>query len=370
MSAPDIRGNEREYVRAVIDSNWVAPAGPELDKFERSLACVSGREYAVALSSGTAAIHLALLDLGVSPGDVVLCSSLTFAGSANPIAYCGAVPVFIDSEWSSWNMDPDLLQSYLKRCVKSGLALPAAAVVVDLYGNCADYGAIVPLLEEYEIPIVEDAAEAIGSSRDGAVAGSHGQHAVLSFNGNKLITTGGGGAIVTDSKESAERARYLSTQARQPAVHYEHTEIGYNYRMSSIAAAFGRAQLESLTERIDRRREITDFYAEFARELGISLLAAPGESNHWLTCGTFDGPDGPAQRDNLIRFLETQNIESRPVWKPMHMQPVFAGCMVEGGAVSEALFRVGLCLPSGSGLTDAELERVRAAMLRYRDEIR
>lgn len=367
LSAPDIRDLERDYVMGAIDSGWVAPAGPELAAFEEGLAEATGRKHGVVLASGTGAIHLALLALGVGQGDDVLCSSLTFIGSASPIVHCGARPVFVDSEITDWNVDPALLESLLEDRKAGNQPMPKAAVVVDLYGNCADYERIAPILERYGIPLVEDAAEALGASRDGRPAGSWGAVAVLSFNGNKIITSGGGGAVVTDDEQMAERVRYLSTQARQKTLHYEHTEIGYNYRMSSLAAAFGRAQLASLDDRIGRRRDIHQFYGSFLGDLGVELLDAPGESNYWLSCGRVRGHAPQQRRDAIIASLEAEDIESRPVWKPMHAQPIFADAEHHGGSISDSLFASGICLPSGSGMTDAELDRIRAALVRAAD---
>jgi len=369
LSAPDVRHLEREYVMDAIDSNWVAPAGPHLDAFEKDLAEASGRAHAVAVASGTAALHLALLQAGVGPGDEVLCSSLTFIGSASPILYCGATPVFIDSEPDTWNMDPDLLRSELERRAASS-TLPKAAVVVDLYGMCAQYATIMATLAEFNIALIEDAAEALGARCPSGVGGSFGESAILSFNGNKIITSSGGGALVTDDPAIAERARYLATQARQPAVHYEHTEIGYNYRLSNICAALGLAQLHTLGDRVKRRREIHGRYRAVLADFdGVALTEAPPgwEANYWLTCATFTeansrGESPQERRDNLISALGAEDIESRPVWKPMHMQPVFSECSVVENGVGERLFETGLCLPTGSGMTDDDIDRIEESM--------
>jgi len=369
LSAPDVRHLEREYVMDAIDSNWVAPAGPHLDAFEKDLAEASGRAHAVAVASGTAALHLALLQAGVGPGDEVLCSSLTFIGSASPILYCGATPVFIDSEPDTWNMDPDLLRSELERRAASS-TLPKAAVVVDLYGMCAQYATIMAILAEFDIALIEDAAEALGAHCPSGVGGSFGESAILSFNGNKIITSSGGGALVTDDPAIAERARYLATQARQPAVHYEHTEIGYNYRLSNICAALGLAQLHTLGDRVKRRREIHGRYKAILADFdGVALAEAPPgwESNYWLTCSTFTeansrGESPQERRDNLISALGAEDIESRPVWKPMHKQPVFSQCSVVENGVGERLFETGLCLPTGSGMTDDDIDRIEESM--------
>lgn len=359
LSAPDVRDLELSYVTAAIESNWLAPVGPALTAFEAGLAEATGREFAVGLSSGTAALHLALLGAGVGPGDRVMCSSLTFVGSAAPIVHAGAKPVFIDSETHSWNMDPDLLRAALQADAERN-DLPAAVVVVDLYGNCADYAALVGICDEFEVPLIEDAAESLGSTHGDRRAGSFGVAAILSFNGNKVITSSGGGAFITDDEAAADRARYLSTQARQPAVHYEHTEIGFNYRMSNVVAALGHAQLDRLDDRIARRTEIHQRYTDFFDGVdGAEVLAAPkwGTSNHWLSCVTFDA-GARKTAGELITALEAENVESRPIWKPMHLQPVFADAEAHLSGVGERLFETGVCLPSGSGMTDAEHDRV------------
>jgi len=363
LSAPDIRHLEAEYVQDALESGWAAPAGPYLSRFESKLAETTGREYAVALTSGTAALHLALLELGVKKDDLVICSTLTFVGSANPITYCGAHPVFIDCEPVSWNMDANLLESELKRLVEQG-KVPAAAIVVDLYGRCADYNRILEILKRYQIPMIEDAAEALGAFYNGRKAGSFGEAAILSFNGNKIITSSGGGALVTDSHILAERVRYLSTQARENCLHYEHTETGYNYRLSNISAALGLAQLQTLNERIARRTWIFQTYVSELAETGLIRFDSNHEnknSNNWLTCGIVDNVD---IRDNLIRSLEAENIESRPVWKPMHLQPLFASAQSCLNGTSESLFNTGICLPSGSGMSDVDFERVVSCIKR------
>lgn len=360
LSAPDVRQFERQYVLDAIDSNWIAPAGPDLHKFENSLAQATGRRFGVALTSGTAALHLALIEAGVQAGDSVLCSTLTFIGSAGPIVHCGAEPVFIDSEEDSWNMDPNLLEAELIERSKAG-ALPKAAIVVDLYGNCADYDSICPILENFGVDLIEDAAEALGASHNGDPAGSFGRSAILSFNGNKIITSSGGGAFVTNDEKAASRVRYLATQAREAAVHYEHTEIGFNYRMSNICAALGRAQLDTLADRISRRREIFGAYEATFVDFADATLFNPqpsADTNRWLTCATL--PENV--RNRLIGGLEEHNIESRPVWKPMHLQPVFRDANVRNNLVSERLFATGVCLPSGSGMSDEDLTRVTSAI--------
>jgi dTDP-4-amino-4,6-dideoxygalactose transaminase len=365
LSAPDLRPAEREAIIAAIDSGWVAPVGPDLDAFERELAAATGRGHAVGLASGTAAIHLALRELGVGPGDEVLVSAFTFAGSAFPVAHCGATPVFVDSEEATWNLSPDLLAEELEDRRAHGRPAPKVAIVVDLYGQCADYDRIVPVLDEHGVILLEDAAEAIGASYRGRPAGSFGAAAALSFNGNKLITTSGGGALATDDAELARRCRYLATQAREPVVHYEHVEIGWNERLSNLLAAFGRGQLAALRERIERRRDIRKAYeAAFADVDGIELqpIAEGQDPNHWLTCVTIDPATAGFSAEELRVHLEGHDIESRPTWKPMHLQPVFAGAPARVDGTSERLFATGLCLPSGSGMSDDDLDRVLTAV--------
>jgi len=365
LSPPDMSAREREALLAAFDSNWIAPLGPEVDGFERELAGRVGVRDAAALSSGTAALHLALVLLEVGPGDEVWTATLTFAATANAIRYVGATPVFIDSERASWNMDPALLREALRDASTKG-ALPKALIVVDIYGQCADYNAILDACREYGVPVIEDAAEALGATYHGSPAGSFGTIGVLSFNGNKIITTSGGGALVSDDAALVERARHLASQARQPAAHYEHEELGYNYRLSNLLAAIGRAQLARLDGLVERRREINRKYrAAIERIDGITFLpeAPGGRSTCWLTCVLVDEKRLGAGPAHIREHLETQNIEARPVWKPMHLQPVHRGCRVLGGAVAEDLFRRGLCLPSGSRLSDREQQRVIDAFL-------
>jgi len=353
LSPPDMTARERRALLAAFDSNWIAPLGPEVNAFERELAQRIGMRDAAALSSGTAALHLALILSGVEPGDEVWTSTLTFAATANAIRYTGATPVFIDSERESWNMDPALLSEALQGAAKRG-ALPKAVVVVDLYGQCADYSPILDACRAHDVPVIEDAAEALGATYRGKPAGSFGAFGILSFNGNKIITTGGGGALVSDDPALVERARYLASQARQPVAHYEHVEIGYNYRMSNLLAALGRAQLGRLDRFVERRREINREYRETLGDIdGIDfLLEAPGgRSTCWLTCLLLDEALLEVSPADVRQHLESHNIEARPVWKPMHLQPVFRDCDVIGGAVAEDLFRRGLCLPSGSSLS-------------------
>jgi dTDP-4-amino-4,6-dideoxygalactose transaminase len=360
LSPPHLIGNEADLLLDAVESNWVAPLGPHVDAFEAEAAATTGRAHGAALVSGTAAVHLALLLAGVRPGDDVLCSTLTFVGSANPIVYAGARPVFVDSEPATWNMDPGLLAGELARRAAAG-SLPAAVVVVDLYGQCADYDRILPVCAEYGVPVIEDAAEALGASSSGRPAGSFGESAILSFNGNKIITTSGGGMLVTDDGERAARARFLASQARDPALHYEHSEVGFNYRMSNLLAALGRAQLATLDDRVAARRANFDAYAAGLGDIGgVRFMPEPdgSRSNRWLTVLTLDRNALPASNRDVIAALAEHDIEARPVWKPMHLQPVFADAPMVGGAVAETLFDEGLCLPSGSQMTGADRERV------------
>jgi len=348
LSPPDIRPQDHAAVDAVLTSNWVAPVGPHLVAFEAGVARLANRAHAVALSSGTAALHLALMVLGIGPGDAVICPSLTFAASANPICYCGAEPVFIDSEPDTWNLDPALLEQALRsrEDVK-------AVIVVHLYGQCADMDAIVALCRQYGVALIEDAAEALGASYRGRPAGSFGAFSFFSFNGNKIITTSGGGMLLADRQAWIERARFLSTQAREPVLHYEHREIGFNYRMSNVLAGLGISQLEDLDRRIESRRAHFEAYRrELSALPGVRFMpiAESGEPNYWLTCLT----SAVVPRDTIIAALAEAAIEARPLWKPLHLQPVFEACDCYGGAVAEALFATGLCLPSGSSMTEAQ----------------
>jgi FlaA1/EpsC-like NDP-sugar epimerase/dTDP-4-amino-4,6-dideoxygalactose transaminase/lipopolysaccharide/colanic/teichoic acid biosynthesis glycosyltransferase len=364
LSPPDVRAPERASLLEALDSGWVAPVGPDLDAFEAELAERCGVSHAVALSSGTAALHLALLQVGVSPGDDVLVPTATFAATANAVTYCGARPCFIDVDPLTWQMSPALLAAELAERRDRG-NLPAAVLTVDLYGGCANYDAILAICAEHGVPVVEDAAEALGATFAGRPAGSFGAAGVLSFNGNKIITTSSGGALLCHDAESADRARYLATQARRPAAHYEHTEIGFNYRLSNLLAAFGRGQLATLDERIARRRAIQDRYrAAFADIDGLSFPSAiPGcATNAWLTCITLEPGIAPFGPGELRLALEAQNIESRPLWKPMHAQPVFRVHPARLDGTADRLFATGLCLPSGSGMSDAELGRVIEAV--------
>jgi dTDP-4-amino-4,6-dideoxygalactose transaminase len=334
--------------------------GPHLDCFEQEFAARLGLPAAAALTSGTAALHLALHILGVRRDDEVLTSTLTFAATANTITYLGGRPVFLDSTADTWTMDPDLLQEELEMCARRG-RLPKAVMTVDLYGQCADYDKLSSVCRRYEIPLISDASEALGATYQGEQAGRFGELAAFSFNGNKIITTSGGGMLVSKRVEWIERARYLAAQARHPAPHYEHSEVGYNYRMSNLLAAVGLGQLRNLDKHLIRRRANNVYYRRCLEDLpGIEVMpeAPYGRSNCWLTCITVDPGRFGATREDLRRHLEANNIESRPVWKPMHLQPAFADCRVRGGAVATRLFEQGLCLPSGSSLTAEDRARV------------
>ncbi len=365
LSPPHLNGREKEYLNDAFDSNWITTLGPHVEAFEQEVCRRFSINAAVALSSGTAAIHLALLNLGIKPGDEVFCSDLTFAATANAITYCGATPVFIDSSRDTWNMDPSLLAEELHSRNQRG-KLPKAVIPVDLYGQTADYAPILHACAQYGIPVVEDAAEALGATYKGKPAGSFGEMGVFSFNGNKIITTSGGGMLVSNNIEYIKKARHLATQARDPFPYYQHTSIGFNYRLSNLLAAVGRAQFEDLDAKISRRREINAIYRRALATLsGIEFLpeASYGTSNQWLTCITVDSGRLGVTNEQIRLHLEKLNIESRHVWKPMHLQPVFAGYACIGGSVSADLFARGLCLPSGSGMTGEQLDRVVAAIM-------
>jgi len=360
LSPPEVGEEERQMLLDAFDSNWIAPLGPDVDAFEAEFAERIDIGHAVALSSGTAALHLALLLVGVGPGDEVLVPSFTFVATANAVCYLGARPVFVDCSSSNWSIDPDLVATELEERARQG-HLPSAVVTVDLYGQSADYDRLSALCEKYGIPLVEDAAEALGGTYRKKAAGSFGTAAVFSFNGNKIITTSGGGMLVTTSAELADRARYLATQARDPFPHYEHSTIGYNYRLSNLLAALGRAQLRGLDSRIVRRKRINSSYRAALSEvpgIGFMPVADYGEPNYWLTCILIDPAEFGADREVIRLALEAENIESRPTWKPLHLQPVFADAQVVGGSVSAGIFDQGLCLPSGSSLTDSDIERI------------
>jgi len=360
LSPPHLDGQERELLLQAFDSNWITTLGPQVDAFESEMCAMAGIGHAAALSSGTAALHLALLILGVGAGDEVICSDLTFAASANTIVYLEAAPVFIDSDLATWNIDPAILAEELRDCAIRG-RLPKAAIIVDLYGQCADYERVLEICAKYGLPVIEDAAEALGATYRGKAAGKYGVMGIYSFNGNKIITTSGGGMLVSDDPEYVRRAKFLSTQARDPAPHYQHSHIGYNYRMSNLLAAVGRGQLARLEAKISRRKQIKAFYKNALGGIpGIEFMpdAGYGEPNHWLTVILIIPELFGVDREAVRLALEAENIESRPVWKPMHMQPVFRTCRKRGGEVAEEIFRNGLCLPSGSNLSTEDLNRI------------
>ena len=360
LSPPHLGDSELELVKEAFATNWIAPLGPHVDAFEREFAEAVGVEHALALSSGTSSLHLALLLSGVSPGDLVLCPTLTFAATAFAIGYLGARPVFIDSDPHTWNMEPALLEEALASLVDQNA--PVKAVIgVDLYGQSANWDAIQRICRPYEMPIVEDAAEALGARYRDQPVGGFGDFGVFSFNGNKIITTSGGGMLVSGHRAAIERARKLAAQAREDAPHYEHRETGYNYRLSNVLAAIGRGQLQVLDDRVAARRQVFHWYQECLGGLpGIEFMpeADYGRSTRWLTCLTIDPVDFGANREEVRLALEHEDIESRPVWKPMHLQPVFSGALVFGGEVAQGLFERGLCLPSGSALSRGQVERI------------
>ena len=371
LSSPHMGGKEEVYVKEAFDTNWIAPLGPHVDGFEKDLCNFTGVNNAAALSAGTAAIHLALILLDVKAGDEVICQSFTFSASANPIVYQGAVPIFVDSERDTWNMCPKHLHRAIKDRILKGKK-PKAIIPVHLYGMPAKMDKIISIANEFNIPIIEDAAEALGSSINGKPCGSFGQMGILSFNGNKIITTSGGGALISNNETSIKQARFLATQARDAAPHYQHSHIGYNYRMSNVCAAIGRGQMEVLEERVAQRRGNYNFYSNALKGLaGISFLPEPQGffSNRWLTCILVDPvlTSNAVTREDIRKALEKENIESRPLWKPMHLQPVFAGAPFYGDSTSEKLFEQGLCLPSGSNLSQTDLEKVVAVINEFRN---
>jgi len=356
-----MEGSELELVKDAFESNWIAPLGPHVDGFEQELANYTGTRHAAALSAGTAALHLALILSGVQPGDEVICQSFTFSASANPIVYVGATPVFIDSERDTWNMDPTLLETAIKERLAKGKKI-GAIIPVHLYGMPAKMEEIMAIAKKYEIPVIEDAAEALGSKLHGKACGSFGNFGVLSFNGNKIITTSGGGALLGNDGELISKARFLASQARDAAPHYQHSQIGYNYRMSNIVAAIGRGQMTVIDARVaERRKNFEYYYKELSGLPGISFQEAPEGyfSNRWLTTILVDPAEaGGLTRETIRLALEKENIESRPLWKPMHLQPVFANHPAYVNGVGEELFDKGLCLPSGSNLSEADLAKV------------
>ncbi len=355
---------ELEFIKEAFDTNWIAPVGPHVDAFEQEFCEIIGARHAAAVSSGTAALHLALRLVGVEPGDEVFCSTLTFIATANPITYLGAKPVFIDSDRTSWNMNPDLLREALEHRARLG-KLPKAVVLVHLYGQSADIEPILEACDRYELPLIEDAAESLGATYKERSPGTFGRIGIYSFNGNKIITTSGGGMLISDDPDLVSKARFLATQARDPAPHYQHSEIGYNYRLSNVLAGIGRGQLRVLQCRVAARRRNFEVYQQALRNLpGIEFMPeAPfGRPTRWLTCLTINPVAFGADREQVRLALAKQEIEARPVWKPLHLQPVFAGCECIGGGIAEDLFERGLCLPSGSNLTTEDLERVIQAI--------
>lgn len=364
LSSPHMGGNELKYIHEAFDANWIAPLGPNVDNFEKELSAYCGAKYAAALSSGTAAIHLALILLDVVAGDEVICSTFTFSASANPIAYQGATPVFVDSEPETWNMSPVALEQAIKSRVANGKK-PKAIIIVHLYGQPAKIDELMAVANQYNIPVIEDAAESLGATYKGKMTGTFGTIGIYSFNGNKIITTSGGGALVSDNEALVQKARFLATQARDNAPHYQHSHIGHNYRMSNILAGIGRGQLEVLPERIEQRRRVNSFYkADLSPYNFIEVLpeAPDTYANRWLTCILVKPNPKGITRDTIRLALEKENIECRPLWKPMHLQPVFENSPYYGDKTSENLFEIGLCLPSGSNLTSEDLKRVSDAM--------
>lgn len=365
LSPPHMSGEEIKFVQEAFDTNWIAPLGPNVDGFERDLAEYTGSAHVAALSSGTAALHLALIMLNVRSGDEVLCQSFTFAASVNPVVYQGATPVLIDSEPDTWNMDPNLLETAIRERLKKGKK-PKAIIVVHLYGMPAKLDEIVEIAERYEIPVIEDAAEALGARYKDKHVGTFGLMGILSFNGNKIITTSGGGALMSDTKEFIDKARFLATQARDNAPHYQHSQIGFNYRMSNVLAGIGRGQMRVLDQRVKRRREIFGWYRGWLEEFdGISFLNEPENifSNRWLTTILVDpAKTGGVTREDIRLALEKENIESRPLWKPMHLQPVYKDAPAYVNGVSEKLFNMGLCLPSGTAMGEEEMGRIEKTM--------
>jgi dTDP-4-amino-4,6-dideoxygalactose transaminase len=368
LSTPHMGEHEYKFVTEAFETNWIAPIGPHVDAFEREFCQTVGASNAAAVTSGTAALHLALKLVGVGVGDEVFCSSLTFSASANPIAYLGAKPVFIDSDRLSWNMDPNLLVAALEQKAKLG-KLPKAVILVHLYGQSADIDPILKACDRFGVPMIEDAAEALGAMYKGKSPGTFGKIGIFSFNGNKIITTSGGGMMVSEDAAITTKARFLATQARDPAPHYQHSEIGYNYRLSNVLAGIGRGQLMVLKDRVNSRRHNCEVYEQALGQIpGIKFMpeAEWSYATRWLTCLTIDPVAFGADREQVRLALADAQIEARPVWKPLHMQPVFQDCECFGGEVSEDLFERGLCLPSGSNLTDEELQRVIETILKVR----
>lgn len=368
LSSPHMGGNELNFIHQAFDSNWVAPLGPNVQGFESDLENYLGNGvHVAALSSGTAALHLALIQLGVTHGDEVICQSFTFSASANPIVYQGAIPVFVDSEPDTWNICPNALEDAIKSRLAAGRK-PKAIIVVHLYGMPCKIDEVLELASRYNIPVIEDSAEALGSTYKGKPCGTFGAFGVLSFNGNKIITTSGGGALVAHNAADKNQTVFLATQARDAAPHYQHSHIGYNYRLSNICAGIGRGQMEVLNQRVAARRSMNNWYKKlFANNDAIAFLTEPNDdyfSNYWLTAITIK-PSQSKDRESLRLLFEKENIESRPLWKPMHLQPVFKSCLFFGGSIAENLFKDGLCLPSGSNLTEDCKNRIADAVHRF-----
>lgn len=370
LSSPHMGGNEQKFVNEAFDANWVAPLGPNVTGFETDLEkYLNDNVFVGALSSGTAAIHLGLVLLGVQPGDEVICQSMTFSASANPIAYLGATPIFVDSESQTWNICPNALEEAIKDRMSKGKK-PKAIIAVHLYGMPFQVDSILEIAHRYDIPVLEDSAEALGSTYKGKKCGTFGAIGVLSFNGNKIITTSGGGALVAKTKELKEKAVFLATQARDAAPHYQHSEIGYNYRLSNICAGIGRGQMEVLDEHVKLRRKMHDFYVhELKGIVGVSVFEEPNSdfySNHWLSAIVIDSEKCHGKtREDLRLAFDAENIESRPLWKPMHLQPIFQKYPYFGGNICEKLFENGLCLPSGSNLTDEDRSRISTVLKQF-----
>lgn len=369
LSSPHMGGGEMKYVQEAFDQNWVAPLGKNVDEFENAIQeFIEEDKFVAALSSGTAALHLALIQLGVGYGDEVICQSFTFSASANPIKYLGANPVFVDSDPVNWNMSPFFLEEAIKDRISKNKK-PKAVIVVHLYGMPALMDEIIAICSKYEIPLIEDSAEALGSTYKNKKCGTFGDFAILSFNGNKIITTSGGGALVGPTKETKEKTIFLSTQARDNAPHYQHSEIGYNYRLSNICAGIGRGQMEVLSDRIQQRRAINDFYKDvFSNIDAVNLFSEASSdffSNHWLSSITIDKKVTKRTNQELMAAFAEENIETRPLWKPMHLQPVFNDCQYYGETVSEELFTAGLCLPSGSNITNDDKNRIYEVISKY-----
>jgi len=359
LSSPHMsdQGYELQYIKEAFDTNWIAPLGKNVNEFENELAVKVGIKAATALSSGTAAIHMALKAAGVNAGDIVFCPTLTFAASANPIIYQNAIPVFIDSDYETWNMSPVALELAFKKYIRQG-KMPKAVIVVHLYGLSADMDRILEICTKYNIPIIEDAAESLGTLYKGKYTGTFGDYGIYSFNGNKIITTSGGGMLISDNEERIAKVRFWSTQSRDPARYYQHSELGFNYRMSNIVAGIGRGQLKVLNQRIEKKRYIFEFYQRELEELdGIEMMPINewNEPNCWISCAILSGIVKPI---DIIKSLQEENIESRPIWKPMHLQPLYAKCDFVGNGVSESIFENGVCLPSDTKMDDEDLYRI------------